>query len=173
MSMSTEVGKPPTGSYKIDPEVSEIRFTTKHMFGLGRVEGVFSDVAGVIVVADEPSRSSVSASASAASFETGDKRRDAKVLSPKFLHVEEHPRIAFQSTGVSESNGVWTLDGQLTARGGTAPVRLTITSLTAEPSGLTIAAEGAVDRYAHGITAMKGMAARHLQIAVTARAYLG
>lgn len=162
--------KPPVGSYAIDPELSEIRFTTKHMFGAGKVEGVFSEVVGTIVVADQPAQSTVAASASAASLDSGDKRRDAKVLSPKFLHVEEHPHIAFQSTGVSERGGVWTLEGQLTARGGSAPVHLTITKLVAEPSGLAITAEGEVDRYAHGITAMKGMAARRLKITVTAHA---
>lgn len=172
MSAKLVVVKPPVGTYTIDPEHSEIRFSTKHMFGAGKVNGVFSEVVGSIVVADEPSNSTVSASASTASFASGDKRRDAKVLSPKFLHVDEHPHIEFQSAGLSEVGGVWTLEGQLTARGGTAPVRLTITKLIAEPSGLALAAEGTVDRYAHGITAMKGMAARHLKITVTAHAAL-
>jgi hypothetical protein len=31
-------------------------------------------------------------------------------------------------------------------------------------------ASGTVDRYAHGVTAMRGMAARHLTIQITARA---
>lgn len=161
---------PHAGTYTIDPQVSEIRFTTKHLFGTGTVEGTFSDVSGTIVIADPVSKSTVVASAAAGSFETSDRRRDDKVKSAKFLHADKHPRIMFESTGVEAEGGVWRLKGALTAAGGTAPVHLTITKLVAEPSGLVISAEGTVDRYAHGITAMKGMAARRLHVSITAKA---
>lgn len=161
---------PHAGTYIIDPQESEIRFTTKHLFGTGKVEGTFSDVSGTIVIADPASKSAVAASAAAGSFKTSDGRRDDKVRSAKFLHADKHPRIMFESTGVAEEGGIWRLEGGLTAAGGTAPVHLTITKLVAEPSGLVISAEGTVDRYAHGITAMKGMAARRLKVTITARA---
>ena len=161
---------PHAGTYTIDPQVSQIRFTTKHLFGTGKVEGTFSDASGTIVIADPVSESTLVASAAAGSFKTSDRRRDEKVKSAKLLHADKHPRIMFKSTGVAQEGGVWRLEGELTAAGGTAPVHLTITKLVAEPSGLVISAEGTVDRYAHGITAMKGMAARRLQVTLNARA---
>ena len=169
-NVQSTVTAPSTGEYAIDPRLSEIRFTTRHLFGAGKVEGGFSDVSGTIVVGDPLTASTVAARAASATFDSGDKKRDAKVMSAKFLDAAGHPHISFESTRLRQEAGVWLLDGQLTARGGSAPISLTVTRLLEEPSGLLISAEGTVDRYAHGITALKGMAARHLQISVQASA---
>jgi polyisoprenoid-binding protein YceI len=42
------ISTPRAGTYTIDPQGSEIGFTTKHLFGTGKVEGTFSDVSGTI-----------------------------------------------------------------------------------------------------------------------------
>jgi polyisoprenoid-binding protein YceI len=57
-----------------------------------------------------------------------------------------------------------------TARGTSAPAELTITEAAASDDVLQIRAATRVDRYAHGLTKAKGLAGRHLDMEITARA---
>jgi polyisoprenoid-binding protein YceI len=155
----------PPGEYVIDPARSRIVFTAKHQFGLGTVRGSFGLHSGEIAVTDPPTDSTVRAVADATSFASGSRARDKKVRSATFLHVEHHPHISFESTSAGlDSDGTWTLKGTLTARGVSAPVEFTVTDATTDNRQLTLAATATVDRYAHGITAMKGMAGRYLRL---------
>jgi polyisoprenoid-binding protein YceI len=156
---------PPPGRYVIDPARSRIGFTTKHQFGLGTVRGSFAVRSGEVTITDPPAGSTLRAVADAASFDSGNKAREKKVLSKTLLDVERHPDIEFVSTAVTDNGaGTWTLRGVITARGGRAPAEFTITQATKSGSGFAVVASGRVDRYAHGITAMKGMAGRHLDL---------
>jgi polyisoprenoid-binding protein YceI len=156
---------PPPGRYVIDPARSRIGFITKHQFGLGTVRGSFAVRSGEMTVTDPPSGSTLRAVADAASFDSGNKGREKKVLSKTLLDVERHPDIEFASTAVTDNGaGTWTLRGVITARGGRAPVEFTITQATKTGSGFAVVASGRVDRYAHGITAMKGLAGRYLDL---------
>ena len=169
MSVST-INSPVTGTYRIDPGSSSIEFTTRHMFGLGKVVGSFSLDGGSVTVADTATDSSVSATASAASFATDKQRRDEHVKSPALLDVVRFPEIEFRSTGLVNEGSRWTLRGELTAHGVTAPVEFVVTELRSDPTTFTVRATGTVDRYAHGITKVKGLAGRHITLDVTVHA---
>ena len=52
--------------------------------------------------------------------------------------------------------------GRLVVRDAEHPVELTIEQARADGPHLTIVASGGIDRYAFGVTAMKGLAARRL-----------
>src|SRR5712691_12007738 len=60
--------------------------------------------------------------------------------------------------------------GVLTIKGHTAPVELTVDGVSAEGAAIVFRADCTVDRYAHGITMMPGLAARRLSVQITARA---
>ena len=169
MSVST-MNTPATGTYRIDPGSSSIGFTTRHMFGLGKVVGTFAIDGGSVTVAEEAADSSVSATASAASFATDKERRDEHVKSSALLDVDRFPEIAFRSTALVNNGAHWTLRGDLTAHGVTAPVEFVVTELRSDPTTFTVRATGTVDRYAHGITKVKGMAGRHITLDVTVHA---
>lgn len=47
---------------------------------------------------------------------------------------------------------------------------MTVVESAADTTGLTLRATGRVDRYAHGITKMKGMAGWYLTLEINARA---
>ena len=172
--MATTTGQiqiPPTGTYTLDPARSTVAFTTRHMFGAGTVKGTFAVASGEVVIAEPTTASSLYAEVHAGSFDSGSKRRDRDVHSKKFLHVEQYPVISFRTDQVHrQADGTWTLRGTLTARGVGAPVELTVTSATISGGTLSITASGTVDRYAHGITGAKGMAARLLSIEISASA---
>lgn len=159
---------PDPGTYDVDPTRSSIRFTTRHMFGLGAVTGSFPLNSARITIADPPTNSTVAAVASAAGFTTGTALRDNKVHSKTFLDVKSFPEISFLSTTVRQTDAGWVLAGTLTARDGKAPVEFMVTSFKHLGNSLTLSAVGRVDRYAHGISAMKGMAARFLDIEIIA-----
>ena len=172
MATSTaQIQIPSAGTYTLDPARSTVAFTTRHMFGAGKVTGTFAVASGKVVVADPPTGSSVYAEIRSNSFDSGSRLRDKDVHSKKFLHVEKYPIITFRTTEVRrQTDGTWTLVGVLTARGVGAPVELAVSSVTTTGSTLSITAAGTVDRYAHGITGSKGMAARRLSIEITASA---
>ena len=168
--MSVEL--PPAGTYTVDPERSSIGFTTRHLFGLGKVNGTFRVESASITIAEPVTRSAVAAVVEAGSFHTGTPRRDEHVRSAAFLHAERHPGIRFESTGVSRGTaGAWVVEGHLTVRGHRAPVALTVDSLSVEDGSLRISASATVDRYRHGLTAAKGLAARLLRLSLTATAH--
>lgn len=140
------------------------------MFGMGTVTGKFALVSGQIVITEPVSSSRVEAAASAQSFDSASPMRDGQVKSAKFLDAEAHPEIRFTSTGLVRDGDRWLLRGKITARGTAAPVELTVVESAADTTGLTLRATGRVDRYAHGITKMKGMAGRYLTLEINARA---
>jgi len=167
---SSAIETPKAGIYQIDPEGSSIAFTTKHMFGMGTVTGKFALVSGQIVITEPVSSSHVEAAASAHSFHSASRMRDGQVKSAKFLDAEAYPEIRFTSTELVRDGDRWLVRGKITARGTAAPVELTLVESSAVTAGLTLRATGKVDRYAHGITKMKGMAGRYLTLEINARA---
>jgi polyisoprenoid-binding protein YceI len=168
--MQMTVVVPPAGEYTVDPARSRIAFTAKHRFGLGTVRGSFAVRSGAIAVAENPTASTVQAVVDTTSFASGSRARDKKVASKAFLHAQTYPDIAFQSGRAQlDDSGVWTLEGTLTARSVSAPVEFTIVDATTSGGELALTATATVDRYAHGITAAKGMAGRYLQL--TAEVY--
>jgi NAD(P)H:quinone oxidoreductase type IV len=163
---------PPAGTYQVDPARSSITFTTRHLFGLGRVNGTFTLESASISVAEPVTGSAVHAVVAAGSFHTGAARRDDQVRSPAFLDADRHPAIRFESSGaVRADDGIWTVEGSLTVRGHRAPLRLTIDSLTVRDGSLRLSASATVDRHRHGLTAARGMAARRLRLSLTATAH--
>jgi polyisoprenoid-binding protein YceI len=168
---SAQTQIPTTGTYVVDPAASTVAFKTKHMFGTGTVKGTFSVQSGRVVISDPPTASSVEADVRADSVASGQKQRDKDVRSKKFLHAERFPLISLRGSQPSRNaDGTWTLPATLTARGVSAPLELTITSAVETGGRLSIVATGTVDRYAHGITGYKGVAARRLEIEITATA---
>jgi polyisoprenoid-binding protein YceI len=167
---STAVQAPPAGRYAIDPAGSSVTFVTKHMFGLGKVRGRLEVTRRVITVADLPEDSRAEAEVSASSFSTRNFMRDPQVRSRLFLGVRHHPAISFCSDSIRQHRGSWSVTGILTVKGRTAPVELTVVGVCAEGAAIVFRADCTVDRYAHGITMMPGMAARRLSVQITARA---
>jgi polyisoprenoid-binding protein YceI len=169
-SAATTLQVPAAGTYRLDPEGSSISFATRHMFGLGGVTGSFRVLSGEVTIADPVESSTASAVIDAASFHTGNDARDKDVKSANFLHVGDHPQIAFSSTELARDGDRWLLRGQITVRGNSAPAELVVTEARSDENGLLLKATTRVDRYAHRLTKKKGMAGRFLDLTITARA---
>lgn len=114
---------PPAGNYVIDLSHTHAGFAVKH-FGLSKVKGEFTEVEGNVVIAEDPTASSVTASINAASFNSRDEGRDAHVKGPDFLDIENFPTITFTSTSVKADGDDWVVSGDLTIKGVTRNVEL-------------------------------------------------
>jgi len=164
------VGTPAAGPYRIDPERTTIAFTTRHLFGLGKVVGTFRLRTGDLVVGDPVTGTTLHAVLDAASFDTGTPRRDDKVRSGAMLDAAAHPDIVFRAGSVVRHDDGWLAQGTVDAHGVGAPVELTVDGLDVAGDTLTLRGHARIDRYAHGVTASRGLAARWLDIRIDATA---
>lgn len=115
-----------TGTWVIDPVHSDISFTVKHL-GISKVRGNFAQFEGTLVTAEDPLKSSVTATIQTASVETRNDQRDGHVRGEDFLAVEKYPTMTFTSTGLrAEDEETILLDGELTLCGVTKSVTLTV-----------------------------------------------
>jgi polyisoprenoid-binding protein YceI len=158
------VSVPAAGRYRLDPTRSSAAFRTRHLFGLGAVSGTMTVTSGEITIDPAVPQAAVTAAVSAASFNTGSRARDRDVRSARFLDAGQYPDITFRGGNLTMADGCWLLAGQLTVRDVTRPVTLAIESVEASGAGFRARATTRIDRYAYGLTAAKGMAARYLGI---------
>lgn len=164
----TPVKLPAASRYQVDPARSTTTFTTRHLFGLGEVTGSLAVLNGQVTIAADPTASTVEVTLSADSFQSASTGRDKVVKSPGYLDVDRHPHLTFASTGLVQDGRSWLVPGTLTASGTAAPVVLTITDIAEDHDQVTVHATATVDRYAHGLTKGRGLAARRLRLQLTA-----
>jgi polyisoprenoid-binding protein YceI len=170
----TRANVPAAGRYRLDPARSPVTFRTRHLFGLGTVSGTMAVSSGEITIGPAAGQATVTAIVSAESFHTGSRVRDRDVRSAKFLDAGQYPHITFRARTLTLAGSRWMLAGELTVRHITSPVTLAVDSVELAGAGFRARAATRIDRYALGVTAAKGMAARHLDIdlAVTAEPWV-
>lgn len=113
------------GAWKISSANSGVQFTVRHL-GVVKVHGRFNDVDGIIVTDEVPERSSVTATISAGSVNTGFPARDAYVRGDDVLAADKHHELRFASTRARVAGGSLLVDGDLTVRNAIKPVTLTV-----------------------------------------------
>lgn len=161
---------PASGRYRVVPADSSVAFTTRHLLGLGGVTGTFAVRSGEIRVGEPVSGSTFALTIDAASFHTGNPRRDQHVRSADSLDVARHPVIEFRGSYARPLDGAWSAEGTLTVRGVRAPLTVSATTMRRTPDGYTLIATARVDRYAWGVPRFKGLAARQVRLTIAVSA---
>jgi polyisoprenoid-binding protein YceI len=156
---------PRLGRYEIDTTCSTVTFGTRHLFGLAPVRGTLAILSGTVEIAEPAANSAVSAEIETASFSTGNAARDTTVRSPGFLDAAEHPVMTFRSERVDGQ----TVTGTLTVRGVTRPVSLSVRCSGTTPQSFTGLATTRIDRTEFGLTALRGLAGRYLNVTLEVR----
>jgi len=113
------------GTWDIDATHSTVGFSVRHMM-VSKVRGYFRDFSGEIVTAEDPAESVVTATIDLGSIDTRQEQRDAHIRSADFFDVENHPQMTFRSTAVRTDGADWTVEGELTLKGNTKPVVLSL-----------------------------------------------
>ncbi len=145
------------GTWEIDPVHSHVGFVARHLM-VSKVRGNFAGVQGEIVTAENPLDSSATATIDTTSFNTGNDQRDSDVKGEGFLDVANHSTMTYRTTGLRYDGGDLLADGELTIKGVTKPVTLTVevNGFGPDPYGGTrmgVSAEGEINRNDFGITA--------------------
>jgi polyisoprenoid-binding protein YceI len=112
----------------IDPSHSEIAFRVKHLM-ITNVKGVFKEFTGsATTTGNDFATADVEFSAKSASVDTGAPDRDNHLKSADFFEAEKFPALTFKGTSVKtgEEKGNFILNGDLTIRGITKPVKLNV-----------------------------------------------
>lgn len=116
---------PAAGVWQIDPGHAEVGFVGRH-FGLTKIRGRFTGVEGTVVIADDPAASSVAVTIDMRSVASGDQSRDDHLRSEDFFDVDHHPTATYRSTLVRVEGTSGVIDGELTIKSITRPVRLRV-----------------------------------------------
>jgi polyisoprenoid-binding protein YceI len=144
------------GTWTIDPLHSEVGFSVRHMM-VSKVRGKFTKFSGDLVTAENPLASSVNAEIDLSSIDTGAEQRDGHLRSPDFFDTENHPVMTYRSTGIRAKGDGYVLDGELTLKGVTknVPLTLELNGFGPDPYGGTRAgftATGEINRQDFGVT---------------------
>jgi polyisoprenoid-binding protein YceI len=143
------------GTWSIDPVHSEVGFVARHLM-VSKVRGRFRKFSGTIVTAENPLDSFVTAEIDLSSVDTGNEQRDADIRSANFLDVEHYPTMTYRSTGIRPEGDHYVLEGQLTLKGVTrdVPLTLEVNGFGPDPYGGTRAgftATGEINRRDFGV----------------------
>ncbi len=113
------------GTWTIDPAHSDVSFTVRHMV-VSKVRGYFRTFEGTLVTGESPETSSVSASIQLDSIDTNQEQRNEHIRSADFFDVAQYPTMTYRSTAIRQDGGDWIVDGELTLKGITKQVPLTL-----------------------------------------------
>ena len=145
------------GTWVTDPTHSEVGFSIRHLM-LSKVRGRFGGFEGTLVTTDDPLASSVDATIELSSIDTGNPDRDAHLRSADFFDVDQHQTMSYRSTGLRWDGDDLVLDGDLTLRGVTKQVPLTLEVHGFQPetpfgdSRVGFSAKGEIDRTDFGVS---------------------
>jgi polyisoprenoid-binding protein YceI len=118
-----------TNSWTFDAAHSGIGFAVRHLM-ISKVRGSFDKWTGTLQYDEsDPTSTQIDVRIEAASINTKEDKRDAHLRSPDFFDVESHPELRFKSTLVRQDGDDYVVAGELTIRGVTRAVELTVERL--------------------------------------------
>lgn len=163
------ISVPAAGRYRLDPFRSLVSFRTR-LLGIRPLRGTLRVGDGEVTIDPDGPKASVTATVHAASFTSGQGRRDDDARSARFLHAEKYPELTFQASELTRRGDRWVLTGELTVREISRQVTLAIESVEEADDGFRARARTRLDRYAFGLTAMRGLGGRFYDIELFATA---
>jgi polyisoprenoid-binding protein YceI len=163
--------------WRFDPAYTTVEFSVRNLWYT--VRGRFRTLAGSIVLDEtDISRSCVLAKINTRSIDTGNKRRDAHLLSADFLDADQFPDIEFRSTRVARGKDRDSLDleGNLTLKGKSKTIALAVNEMdrSRSPRGeefVYYSATTELDRFDLGITYGRGLIGRKVKVTINVQAY--
>lgn len=142
-------------TWKIDPSHTSATIAARHLM-LTTVRASLSGTTGEVEFdPDRPESGRIRLAIPASTVNTGDVKRDGHLRSADFLDVERYPEITFVSTKIRKADDRLVVTGDLTIRGTTKPVDVTV-----EPNGVVqgmngrvagFTATASIDRTAFGL----------------------
>jgi polyisoprenoid-binding protein YceI len=130
-------------TFSTDPNHTFVRFSYNHM-GFTTQEQRFNKVSGTVTLDEAAQTGAVDIVIDSKSIDTGSDLFNGHIQGPDFLDTTNFPTATFKSTVVKFSGQrPASVDGNLTIKGITKPVTLTVTSYTHGPNMMKKDAIGA------------------------------
>jgi polyisoprenoid-binding protein YceI len=153
------------GTWTVESDASSVTLKTRSVWGLAKVNGVFSDVRGAATVLGDVVTGQILVGS--ASITTKNARRDKHLKSAEILSSSAYPDIVLALHAVQPTVTGLTANGTLTVRGQTRPISFPAT-ITGE-STITVTARLVVNRAEFGVDWNQfGMASMANELTVTA-----
>lgn len=176
--------QPAAGTWELEPAHTTVGFVGRHLGGLSKIRGRFTDYRTNIQIAENLEDSSAEVWIETASVDTGVGKRDDHLRSPDFLDIEKYPQMHFVSRSIRQlDEDRWAIDGDLTIRDVTRPLTLEIevTGVIDDPmyqskrAGASATAE--INREDYGMVwnmplGITGLVGKHVRIEIEAEALL-
>lgn len=118
-------------TWEIDPAHASVEFRVRHLM-VAWVKGAFADVAGTVEIDEaDLAKSKLNVTIATASINTNNAKRDEHLRSADFFDTASFPAMTFVSKQiVAEGDQVRQVIGDLTIRGTTREVTLSVDELT-------------------------------------------
>jgi polyisoprenoid-binding protein YceI len=143
------------GRWVLDAEQTTVRIAHKTMWGLATVKGTFTVVEGSGQI--EPGGALTGAIVvSAASIDTGNKKRDDHLRSADFFDTDQYPTLSLRIQAGSVVGDEVQLKSELTVKGIREPQDMTARITESTPTTVVVAVDAEVDRSRFGLTWNKG-----------------
>ncbi|SHN15280.1 YceI family protein [Cryptosporangium aurantiacum] len=148
-----------SGAWAIDPVHSSVGFIVRHLM-VSKLRGQFGSFSATLTTAEDIRDCAVTAEVDLASFDTGHEFRDHHIRSAEFLEIDRHPTMTYRSTGLRFDGTGYVLDGELTLKGVTLPVSLSLEVNGFGPDAHAgtragFSATGEINRYEFGVSGNK------------------
>jgi polyisoprenoid-binding protein YceI len=115
----------PLGTWSTDPVHSTVGFEVDYL--AGTFKGTFRDAAATLTISED-GRTALEGAAKVSSVDVKDENLNAHLQSPDFFDTESHPELAFRAEDVELEGAELAIDGEITIKGVTNPIRLTGTA---------------------------------------------
>jgi polyisoprenoid-binding protein YceI len=113
-------------NYRIDPLHTATTFSVSHL-GLSKQRGSFGKTTGTVTLDRTAKRGSIEVTIDAGTVTSGSPPRETLLRGEDYFNVAQFPTITFKSTNVRfDDDSVVGAEGELTMRGVTRPVALTV-----------------------------------------------
>lgn len=171
---STDPAKVTAGSYKADPNHSQILYTYEH-FGLTHNMGLLSGATGSLTLDPKaPGNDKLSIDVPVSTIHTTIAALDKELVGPMWFDAEKFPTAHFESTSVTAKGTSATIAGNLTIHGVTKPATINarFLSVGANPMSKkeTVAFSGSttINRSEFGVGGFVPMVADKVDLTITA-----
>jgi len=144
------------GTWTLDDTHTDVGFSVRHLM-VSKVRGSFNTISGRITTAEDPMASSAELTVDLTSIDTRNADRDTHLRSSDFFDADSNPTMMYKTTALHRDGEDFVVDGDLTIKGVTQPVTLTVeyNGIGADPWGgsrLGLSARGEINRTDFGIS---------------------
>ena len=140
------------GHWEVDAARSTVSFRVRNA-GLLIVKGRFTSFKGTVEAAQPFEKTRVEGTVRMDSVDTGIRKRDDHLRSAAFFDTSKFPEMSFKSTRFFGTPQSFEMDGQLTLKGVTRPVRFHCEQIgDPSASGIAVTATATINRREFGIT---------------------